>query len=185
MTITRVPDEVWRQLDPGAGTLSRRTSLRLWVALAVVLVLLVAGAALWRTGLVVPRLAWPDGPHSWTTQSDEGVVRIDFQIVNDGRFPVTVQSVGRSGPGLELLGVEGGRVENPTPDVHPFPTTLAPGTVISAVLVYRITDCTHIPTGSWPVTAQVHRPWGTMTVDVPEQGFIEPWQTQVFSVVCR
>jgi hypothetical protein len=167
-----VSDEVWRQLDPGAGRLSRRTRIRGWIGLGVVAVLIVASAAVWQTGLVVPRLAWPGGLQAWE-QNPTGV-RVTFILANTGRFPATVLGIGRSGPGLEYVATEAD-----------LPATLAPGQSLGAVLVYRITDCTGYPRGSWPVTALVDRPWGTMTVDVAQEHPEYPWQEHVVSTWCR
>jgi hypothetical protein len=86
-----------------------------------------------------------------------------------------VLDAGRSGPGLDLLGVVG-----------PFPVTLQPGDTVGLVLVYRITDCNATPRRRWPVTASVERPWGTMTVDVaPEPEYAIDWQEQVVSSWCH
>jgi hypothetical protein len=52
------------------------------------------------------------------------------------------------------------------------------------VLVYRITSCDQAPKGSWPVTARVQRPWGSMTVDVAEPEHLF-WQEHVVSTWCR
>lgn len=179
-----ITDEVWQRLDPNAGKLPRRTAVRLGVAAVAALVLLAAGVAVWRTGLIVPRLAWPDGLHEWSTDPD-GTLRIDFLVSNEGEFPVTVENVGRSAPGLQLLGVVAGTVGFPSSEPV-FPTRLAPHTGVGAVLIYRITSCLEAPTGSWPVTARVERPWGTMTVEVQDiSNNISPWQEDVVGTWCR
>jgi len=174
-----ISDEVWRRLDPSAGALSRRTVIRMWAAAAAAVLLVIVGMQIWRTGIVVPRLVWPEG----LTQFEENPdwVRVQIVVSNAGQFPVTVRDVGRSGPGLELLGVEGWE-RSPSP----FPTTLQPGEGVGATLVYRITDCDGAPAGDWPVTALVDRPWGTMTVEVSyEAEAIHPWQDYVVSTWCR
>jgi hypothetical protein len=179
MTIT---DEVWQRLDPNAGKLPRRTAFRLGIAAVVALLLFVAGVAVWRTGLVVPRLAWPDGLHEWSMTPD-GTARIDFLVENEGWFPVTVEGVGRSGPGMQLLEVVGGTVGYPSSDPV-FPVRLAPHTGVGAVLIYRLSSC-QPPAGSWPVTAQVTRPWGTMTVDVQDTSHnINSWQEELVASWC-
>jgi hypothetical protein len=184
VTVTRIPDEVWHRLDPGAGRLSRRTAIRLWAAIAAALALLVAATVVWWTGLVAPRLVWSEGPSQWSTTVD-GVVHVEFDMINVGRFPVTVLGVGRSGPGLQFLGIATGPDETDAPQaVGPFPVTLQADNGIAVWLVYRITSCAAMPAGSWPVTAVVQRPWGTMTVDVPEGRLYGPWQTQIAHPWC-
>src|SRR5262245_14941880 len=49
-------DTTWRRLNPHAGRLTRRTTVKLWLSIAACVVLGVIGLALYRSGLVVPRL---------------------------------------------------------------------------------------------------------------------------------
>ncbi len=174
-----VTDQVWSRLDPSAGRLSRRTAVRGSVAVAVALVLLVAGSLVWSAGLVVPRLVWPNDGRDWEENPDW--VRVHVLVLNDGSWPVTVRDIGRSGPGMQLLGVEGWERGTPSP----FPVTLAAHTGIGATLVYRVTDCAGYPRGSWPVTAVVERPWGVMTVDVVPGHDWPQWQEDIVSTWCR
>ncbi len=177
---TYVSDEVWRRLDPGAGKLTRRSTVRLWIAVGVALALLLAGNTLWRAGLVVPRLAWPVGLQEW--EENPQWVRVKVQLENTGWWPVTVRSIGRSGAGLELLGVEGAFQ---TGEPSPFPVRLEPGERVEATLVYRVTDCTGYPREPWPVTAEVDRPWGAMTVEVAEDWHHSLWHVDVVQTWCR
>ena len=173
-----ISDEVWARLDPQAGRLRWHNVLRNWVTIAAAVLLVVAGALVWRTGIVVPRLAWPRGLQEWEENPDW--VRVRIAVANAGRFTVTVLDAGRSAPGFELLGVEG--VDRAP---SPFPVTLAPGADVDAVLVYRITDCFEAPEGNWPLTARVDRPWGAMTVEAPASRTGFPyWQAQVVSTWC-
>ena len=174
-----ISDEVWSRLDPSAGRLSRRTAVRGFVAVVLALVLVVAGSVVWRSGLVVPRLVWPNSERDWEENPDW--VRVHVLVSNDGWWPVTVREVGRSGPGLELLGVEGWDRGVPSP----FPATLPPRSGIGATVVYRITDCQGYPRGSWPLTAVVERPWGVMTVDVRPEHDWPQWQEDIVSTWCR
>ncbi len=168
-----MPDEVWQRLNPNAGRLSRRTTAKMWIAFVLMLLLVGAGTLVWQTGLIAPRLVWPGNGSRWE-MSDDGVARVDVEIHNAGRFPAIVIDAGRSGTGLDLLGVEG-----------PLPVTLQPGDTALVVLVYRITDCDATPRSRWPVTAVVQRPWGTMTVDVPrEHDYVMEWQEHVVSSWC-
>ena len=177
---TYVSDPVWRRLDPGAGKLTRRSTIRLWIAVGVGLALLLAGNTLWRAGLVVPRLAWPVGLQAWE-ENPQGV-RVKVQSENTGWWPVTVRSIGRSGAGLELLGVEGAfETRGPSP----FPVYLEPGERVEATLVYRVTDCEGYLREPWLVTAEVDRPWGAMTVEVAEEPNRFPWHADIVQTWCR
>jgi hypothetical protein len=177
-----VPDEVWQRLDPRAGVLSRRAVIRNWIALAMALVLFIAGALVWRSGVIAPRLVWPDGMRAWSLHQS-GLARVQFLVFNAGWAPVTVLEVGRSAPGLELVRVDGGDVDFPA--ASPLPITLAPGTGIGVVLVYRVSDCETPPRGDWPVTARVQRPWGVMTVDVLSDAPAgSPWQEDLVDLWC-
>jgi hypothetical protein len=172
-----VPDEVWAQLDPHAGRLRWRTVVLNWVTIAGAALLVVAGALVWRTGIVVPRLAWPGDVRQW--EEIPVGARVWVTVANEGRFPVTVLDLGRSAPGFELLGVEG-----PDRAPSPFPVTLRPGDRVDAVLVYRITDCDEWA-GVWPLTARVDRPWGPMTVEVAVPEYWQRWRDDVVLTWCR
>jgi hypothetical protein len=95
-------------------------------------------------------------------------------IANGGSFPATVRDAGRSGPGLDLMRVEG-----------PLPATQQPDDEVAIWLTYRITDCDAAPRGSWPVTATVDRPWGTMAVAVAPEPHWDYWQEKVVSAYCH
>jgi hypothetical protein len=143
------------------------------IAFVLSVLLFGAGVLVWRAGLIAPRLVWPANVMHWE-MSDDGVARVDVEIHNAGSFPATVLDVGRSAPGLDLLGVEG-----------PLPVTLQPGDTALVVLVYRISQCDATPRSHWPVTAVARGPWGTMTVDVaPGASHLSDWQEQVVSSWC-
>ncbi len=171
-----VSDEVWARLDPGAGRLSRRTSARMWLAAFLAVALTCLGVLVWRTGLCVPQLRWPNG-WSWTASEDGPLVTFAVQVRNDGNFPVTINGAGASGPGLEWVGMEGS-----------FPAVLPPHAELELRMVYRITDCALVSTGVWPVPVRVARPWGEMTIDLRTEHpggaawqamLTEPWCDQV------
>jgi hypothetical protein len=151
-------NEVWRQLDPEAGRLPRRTVLRLRWTVAAVLVLAVLAGLGWRSGLIKPRVAWPNAGGSWEVAGNR--IEYEIHVTNRGWIPIEVVGLGRSGPGFELVDVRA-----------TLPTTLAPGESMDAVLLYRVNDCAAVPADAWPVPVQVRRSWGTVTayVDVPTQ----------------
>jgi hypothetical protein len=182
--VKRVSDEVWQRLDPDAGRMSRRELARLWLVIGAAVVVLIGGSTVWRTGLVVPRLVWTGGTQA-SYHTVDRVARVGVDLLNAGRFPVTVGSVGRSDPGLQFLGTATGPNAD-DPMTRPFPVTLEPDNGIVLWLVYRVTDCASLSTASWPVTAIVERPWGSMTVDLDRDGsWPEPWQRQIAHFACE
>jgi hypothetical protein len=180
----RVSDEVWRRLDPGAGRMSRLAVVRLWLVIGAAVAVLIGGTAVWRTGIVVPRLVWADTMQmSYDTVEREA--RIEVDLINGGRFPVTVVSVGRSDPGLQFLGTVSGP-DPGEPMTRPFPVTLQAQTGTVLWLVFRVSDCAALAAAAWPVTAVVERPWGSMTVDLVRDGpWLEPWQQQIAHFACE
>ena len=152
-------DEVWAQLDPRAGRLSRRAKARVWLAGALALALAVGFVAIWRAGLIAPRLGVEPGVMSYD-EAPGGQITFTVTIENRGRFPVSVLKVGGDEPGLRLVRVEGD-----------LPTTLDPGQRASVTLEYRITDCGVVPDDLGPVPVRVERPWGDLTAHLrPEYG---------------
>jgi hypothetical protein len=190
--VTLVSDEVWRQLDPDAGRLARRTVLRLRWSLAGAVALAVLGGLVWQSGLTVPRLSWtPNSGYGWSTSTLDRTIEFETLISNRGWTTVDVLGLGRSGPGFELRAVRA-----------QLPTTLRPGEDMRAVLVYQVTDCAAVPADEWPVPVTVRRTWGTATGHVrpPTQPppltptgqhlyhggdpFAVEWQRAVADMVC-
>ena len=173
--MTLVSDEVWRQLDPGAGRLPRRTVLRLRWTISTTLALALLVGLGWRSGVVLPRLGWPNDGEGWSIEGNR--VEYSMHIANRGWTSVEVLDVGRSGPGFVLDSVRA-----------QLPTTLRPGESMEAVLIYRVTDCAAVPAGEWPVPVTVKRPWGTATGYVlppPETSPKAPqWQRALADVSC-
>lgn len=169
-----VTDEVWHQLNPGAGRLSRRAAVKAWIAVALALALVTAGVAGWQSGIVVAHLRWGVwGVHATEPPSD--VVSVDVEIDNDGLAPVTIAGVGRSGPGLDLVRSQG-----------VFPVRVGPAKGIRVTLVYRITDCGQVPVGSWPVAVRVDRSWGVQIVNPRSLGGDDfPWGRSVTDSWCH
>jgi hypothetical protein len=146
-----VADEVWARLDPMAGQLVPRAVRRLRLAATIAAALAVVLAALWWSGLVVPRVSIVKSS-GFAYSVEPTVVTHQVPIVNLGRRPVDVLGVGRSGPGMRLDAVRGA-----------VPTTLHPGESLTVTLVYRVTDCAAVPADPWPVPVQVKWPWGRYT----------------------
>jgi hypothetical protein len=170
-----VSDEIWRQLDPGAGRLSRRAAVKAWTAVALAFALVTTGTALWLSGAVITQVSWA----LWgvkATQPPSDTVGIDVEIWNEGWAPVTIAGVGRGGPGLDLVRTEGR-----------FPVRVKPAHAIRVTLFYRIVDCGQAPVGTSPIAVRVDRSWGVQIVDPrpfigPEEF---PWTTRVTGPWCH
>lgn len=170
-----VSNDVWRQLDPVAGRLSRRSVRRLRIVVVVLIVLAVLAALSWRSGAVAPRLKWTD-EWGWEASVGPELVSHAVVVVNDGWLPAQILGVGRSGPGLELVSVREGTSVDFREGSGIFPYVLQPGAIVAFAVVYRITDCSAIPQDPWPVPVRVQRPWGVQTVYIglPEESFRAP-----------
>jgi hypothetical protein len=187
--VTLLSDEVWRQLDPDAGRLPRRSVLRLRWSLASTVALAVLVGLVWQSGLTVPRLSWtPNAGYGYSTSTEDRTIEYQVEISNRGWSTVEVLGLGRSGPGFELRSLRA-----------QLPTTLRPGEAMEAVLVYQVTDCAAVPVDVWPVPVTVRRTWGTATgyvqppSQVPQVGqraypgrdpFAVQWQRDVADMVC-
>jgi hypothetical protein len=172
-----VSDVVWRHLNPSAGRLSRRTTWRLWAVLLPVLLIAVTGGVAWTSGLVIPRLTWYRTSNDWLTAMPDGIVRLKIVVSNDGAFPVTLLDAGPHGPGIARVGVE---VEGAD-----LPLALGPHGGVGLTFVARITDCSALPAGDWPLDAVVSRPWGPMTVPIAADAFSRPAQLAVIDTACH
>lgn len=147
-------------MDSPAGRLSRHGRWRLWIGIAAVGALLCAGGWFWQAGLIYPELRLASPTDITGVEIVDGEVRIQAMVTNDAQSSATVLDIGLSGPGIELIGVQGGAPGQPSP----FPVTLGSGEAVDFALAYRITDCAAIDVfDPWPVTASVQRPWGKVT----------------------
>src|SRR5690242_4673208 len=78
-----VSDDVWRQLHPGAGRLSRREAARAWIVIVVAFALVTAGLAVGKSGLITPQMEWG----LWSVKSADpptDTVTLDVEITNRG-----------------------------------------------------------------------------------------------------
>lgn len=156
-----VSDETWQQLDPLAGALSRRQRRRVYAVLGGLLLVGVLGYGVLLSGLLVPRVAFSEGG-GFSSDGKAHTFTVALQLNNDGRAIEHV-TIGRSGRGLQLTGVDG-----------LTDGALPPGASVGVVLRYRVTDCAgsgaRVQPGDWPVPVTVRRPWGATTVHlaVPE-----------------
>lgn len=187
-------DEVWAALDPAAGRLTRRDARR-WVgAIGLGVVLTTSAFGAWYGGVVVPRVS--ARLSGWSTDSERHRFTYLMRVRNDGIAPVEIRRVGRSGPGLTLLSVNG------LPPAARIASFTGAGSV-DVELAYEVTDCGAVPTGSWPIPLQVKNSWGTHTIAV-QPGVLTwpdapagtwsysgadpnsaPWQRVLANVACR
>ena len=144
-------DATWSRLDPRAGELSAVERRRVRIACVALVVLLTVVFAIWRSGVLWPRLA-TGGSGGFDVDRAASTFSVMIQVDNRGTEPLRVLDIGRSGPGLRLLGVD---------DV---PTDLPSSTGVVVTLRYAVTDCAAVPRGAWPVPVVIERSWGDLTV---------------------
>lgn len=182
-------DDVWMRLDPHAGRLTRRGAVRMWALVLACCLLGVAALAVFRSGLVTPRLERDDFA-GWSSSVERRFVTVQLPIVNRGWRTETVLGVGRDGPGLALE----------PPLAGHFPVAIPPGTGVAITLRYQVTSCAAVPQGDWPVPVRVSRPWGVQTryllgpgiaVDEPStveysgrNPYEQPWQRVLAKQAC-
>jgi hypothetical protein len=158
-----VTDDVWRQLDPHAGRLSRRGAVRLWAAVICGLALIPLAAVLYGSGAVEPRIM-ADISGSFSVRAPNTIstatpatVRTTVVLTNTGWSTVTVNGVVPGSGGTTLT----------TPD--PTPITIKPGQQVTVDLTYAITSCTQKDSG--PFSIRVRRWWGAQTVSPTVDGW--------------
>jgi hypothetical protein len=160
-----VSDEVWAQLDPRAGALSRADTRLITRLTALAVVVAAAAMALWVSGFVRANLSWSDSqgygssfnPHTHTFSTD-------VVVKNNGWTAVRVTGIGGDGAGLHLTGTTQPHISTDLGRTVPF--TLEPGQTAILALDYQVTDCAAVTSGSFPVPVRVKRFWGTQTVSV-------------------
>lgn len=152
-------DPVWASLDPGAG-LSKQNRRRWLAGTAGLGLLAIAAAALYWSGLPVPRLS---SRQRYGYSTDGAARTFSYRVVlhNDGWAAVAVRDVGQDGPGLRLVSVGGG-------DRDSVRATIGPGGEVELELVYEVTDCHAVRSDRWAIPVQVERPWGWQTVRVQQ-----------------
>ena len=171
MTRTQwVSDEVWSQLDSSTGRLTKRQRRHALAAVSAAATVLVAGFAVDRSGGVRANIGYSSesndaGAASPTAKS----FTRQFAVKNNGWTTVRVTGVGQNGPGLHLVGPgdkDGLPKDMELPGSTPVPFDLHPGQIAIVAVSYHVTDCAAVPSGSFPVTLRVDRPWGTQTIGI-------------------
>ncbi|MEZ0113587.1 hypothetical protein ABH920_007620 [Catenulispora sp. EB89] len=165
-----VSDEVWAELDPNAGNMSRTQRRRALAAASAAVALLIAGFTIDRSGVVRAHVDYSaDSANSGAASPKTKFFTRQVAVQNNGWTTVHVTGVGKDGPGLHL--VQPGGPEGLPKDLElqgntAVPFDLRPGQIAIVEVAYQITDCAAVPSDSFPVTLRVDRPWGTQTVDI-------------------
>lgn len=156
-----VSDEVWAQLDPDTGRLSRPTVRWMTVALSAAALVLASGALLWRSGVVMAHLSWDRYAGGYShSGGPSGRVEQNVKVHNDGWTAVTLLGAGRDMPGMSLV------------EVSPvFPFALGPGETMEFVVTFEVVECAEVSRDAWPVPVTVRRWWGEQTayIELPKE----------------
>ena len=156
-----LPDHVWQQLDPRAGQLTpaaRRRALRSLVLAALVGATLLAT---WQSGAVLPRVTTGRNGNGMMADGLHHQFMETVEVRNSGWTAMTVEGLGRSGPGLRLVSVDGN-----------FPTVLGSSTGQIFSLTYDVTNCGAVPQGEWAIPVRTQRPWGVWSSWVRPEPFV-------------
>jgi hypothetical protein len=154
-------DRVWAELDPHAGRLPRRTSVRVLVAAAVGALVIAAIVPLVRSGVVVPHIeVHIPGTHTISDSSTPPTAAYPifdtetYTVTNHSWMTITVTGFSRPA---------GVSVRSPSA----LPQRIPPGGQIQVKVSYQITSCADAggnePRHS-PIAVHIHRSWGTQTV---------------------
>ncbi|MEY9931123.1 hypothetical protein ABH926_005770 [Catenulispora sp. GP43] len=167
-----VDDDVWQQLDPHAGGLSRRQRRRAAAAATAAAVVLVAGFAIDRSGLVRAQITYdPDTGLQSSATVNPKVFTQQVPVKNNGWTTVRVTGIGHDGPGLRLVGpTDTGELKQASEmGGRQPPFDLRPGQTAIMVVAYRVTDCAAVPAGPLLIPVRVERPWGTETISLSSE----------------
>ncbi len=188
-------DGVWRDLDPRTGMLPTRTSRRLALVAAALLVVALAGVLVDRSGALAPRLAADPGWDGWYVYGDatDPLARTDsllsrspvptehiaqqFSVSHDNFMPLTIVGVDHDRPGMRVERVAVGDVHFDT-DLRMVraggqtlapdrPHVLAPGESLQITIFYHVTDCRAVPASVQPIPVRIRRTTGLHTIEVP------------------
>jgi hypothetical protein len=165
-----VSDEVWAELDPTAGTLSRTQRRRALAAASAAVAVLIAGFAVDRSGVVRAHIDYSaDSANAGAASLNPRFFIRQVAVQNTGWTTVRVTGVGQDGPGLRLVrpgGPEGLPKDLELQDSTPVPFDLHPGQIATVEVAYQVTDCAAVPSDSFPVALRIDRLWGTQTIDI-------------------
>jgi len=172
-----ISDDVWNGVDPSAARLPVRTRRRLVAAAVALIVLVIVAVQVTVSGALVPRITVGPG---WSGAFEGGAVSDllvnryhrqgpatthvsqEFEIVNDGGYPVKILSVDTDRPGMRVERATLG-IEALTPG-HPF--VLEAGATIRTTIYYDISDCSAVSALPQPIPLVVEGGAGRQHVEL-------------------
>ena len=127
-------DEVWAELNPHAGRLTRRQSILVCLMIAVALLLVAISGGIVRSGFITPRLRGDGSRFAMVmpvevSAATPATLSLTFILYNDGGMTVSLRSVGASTGALRLI------------DRRNVPAALQPSTGQEVTLVYQFSSC--------------------------------------------
>src|ERR1700731_2612790 len=118
------------------------------------------------------------------SDSTHKVVSYTFSVVNEGAREVFIRHVGRSGPGLELLGPIGAemsqRLVRPT-GVGKTLTVRAHNSTALTVW-FQVKNCAKVPKGNWPLPFDASwggGKWQRVNMQLSTSGDAAQWQKSI------
>jgi hypothetical protein len=147
-----VSDEVWAQLDPRAGRLTRSGRLALTVSAVAAIALIVGIWAAGVSGVVRPRLS----ATGWSATTGPVTVVETVTAANTGWTTARLTSVATPTAGLRIEGVRG------------LPVHVRSGASARIIVRIAVTDCANPPSGWIPLQVRASHWWGTTSAALAE-----------------
>jgi hypothetical protein len=159
-----VSDEVWAQLDPNAGRLTRRTVAKMVATLVATILVGIAGLAVYRGGYLTPRLRADGATVSFerpvAVSSEHPILlAVNFELTDHGNTGVTVRSLGGDVGPWKFV------------STWNLPSHLAPAEAVIVKVTYRLDSCDGLPTSedlpSFQIPMVVQHWWGSQHLRLP------------------
>ncbi|NRQ33214.1 hypothetical protein HII36_15370 [Nonomuraea sp. NN258] len=182
LIIMYLRNEVWWALDHRAGRPGPMAKLAVGFLVVVLFAAMLTGKELWARGYGRAMLSADPMSADFHALAERSALLVTrgkkrprefiyaFSVYNAGEPDLHIVSAGRSGPGLRLLGVKVD-YRNLLDDYRPFeseglPAVLKAREHVIVFLRYRVTDCSRVPKGVWPVPFTVEHALGAAIVDI-------------------